>query len=782
MRADDLRAGVLPPHPGVHQRADLRDEHRQLSAWFAAGQHHRDFTEHAAGGPVRELGQRAAHHFLVDLRKLAAHDGAPRRARLGDSVGQAPRQPARRFEEHTRPLLGGQCGQPGPPRGLFARREPLEAELLRRQRRHRQSRGHRRRTRHARHRHPLGDAGRHQAKTGITDHRHACIGDRKDGRAGFHLGDQRRHPCRLVLIKKADDLATDPNTQRIRQGADAAGVLSGDDVGRSERGHQPCGRIRRPAKRGRAEQQSSTGHAAQPTIARVTVAEPETRVAQRDVPVISPGPLAPAADFGPVDRAQGWAMTSVITALAAITRFLNLGQPTDAGTPIFDEKHYDPQAWQLMQNSGVEDNPGYGLVVHPPVGKQLIAIGEAIFGYNGVGWRFSGSVAGVVVVVLVARIARRLSRSTLVGGIAGLLIVADGVSLVTARTALLDGFLTVFVVGAFGALIVDRDQVRARMHVAWEEGRINETPWGPRLGVRWWRFLAGVLLGLGFATKWSGLYFIVFFAAMSLAFDVAARRQYQVPRPWLGVLRRDLGPTAYVMALIPFGVYMASYAPWFASETAIDRYEVGHSIGPGGAMPDAVRSLWHYTYGVYKFHAGLTNSAGNYHPWESKPWAWPMSLRPVLYAIVQNDVPGCGAQSCVKAVLLVGTPAMWWVAVPVLLYATWRTLVRRDWRYAAVLAGYCAGWLPWFADIDRQMYFFYAATMAPFLVMAIALICGDILYARNQSPERRTLGLIAVSCYVALVVTNFAWLFLVLTGLPISQQTWNMEIWLPSWR
>ena len=87
-----------------------------------------------------------------------------------------------------------------------------------------------------------------------------------------------------------------------------------------------------------------------------------------------------------------------------------------------------------------------------------------------------------------------------------------------------------------------------------------------------------------------------------------------------------------------------------------------------------------------------------------------MSLRPVLYAIDQQNVPGCGAQSCVKAVMLVGTPAMWWLAVPVLGYALWRAFVRRDWRYAAVLVGYCAGWLPWFADIDRQMYFFYAAT------------------------------------------------------------------------
>ena len=72
--------------------------------------------------------------------------------------------------------------------------------------------------------------------------------------------------------------------------------------------------------------------------------------------------------------------------------------------------------------------------------------------------------------------------------------------------------------------------------------------------------------------------------------------------------------------------------------------------------------------------------------------------------------------------------------------------MRRDWRYAVVLVGYCAGWLPWFADIDRQMYFFYAATMAPFLVMAIALILGDILYTtRARTPSDERLGLIVVS-------------------------------------
>lgn len=274
---------------------------------------------------------------------------------------------------------------------------------------------------------------------------------------------------------------------------------------------------------------------------------------ERAVPVVSPGPLVPIADFGPVDRLRGWVVTGVITLLAAVTRFLNLGSPTDAGTPIFDEKHYAPQAWQVLNNHGIEDNPGFGLVVHPPVGKQMIAIGEALFGYTGLGWRFSGALLGVVMVALVVRIVRRITRSTLVGAIAGLLLICDGVSFVAARTALLDGFLTFFVVAAFGALIVDRDQVRARMHVAMLQGRIDETAWGPRLGVRWWRFGAGVLLGLAFATKWSGLYFIAFFGAMSLVFDVAARRQYRVPRPWLGMLRRDLIPTGYALALIRSG-------------------------------------------------------------------------------------------------------------------------------------------------------------------------------------------------------------------------------------
>lgn len=502
----------------------------------------------------------------------------------------------------------------------------------------------------------------------------------------------------------------------------------------------------------------------------------------------APGPSIPTPVFGAPDPRRGLLVGVVIGVVAIITRLWGLARPTDQGTPVFDEKHYVPQAWQVLTGGNwIEDNPAYGLVVHPPVGKWLLAAGEAVFGYGPVGWRIAPAVAGIAIVVMIYCTVRRMTRSTLVGAIAGVFAICDGVLFVQSRMGMLDIFQAAFVVAAFAALIADRDQVRARMHRVYVEGRITDSAFGPRLGFRWYRFTAGVMLGLACGTKWSGAYFVVFFALLALGFDVAARKAYHVRRPWLGVLRRDLVPAGMSLAVLPVALYFVTFIPWFNSETAVYRYEVGNQIGVGGPfswVPGAWRSFWFYESGILQFHAGLTNSAGNHHPWESKPWTWPMSLRPMLYAI-ENGPDQCGAGECVRAQMLIGSPAMWWLALPMLLWGLWSWIVRRDWRYAAVLTGYLAGLLPWFADLDRQMYFFYATVMAPFLAMGLALACGDLLRTAGRTarwrPERRTLAVLVVAVYMALVVVNFIWLWPILTASPISPAQWQQQIWLPSW-
>ena len=492
----------------------------------------------------------------------------------------------------------------------------------------------------------------------------------------------------------------------------------------------------------------------------------------------------------PTDRLRSWLVTLTITLVGAVIRFQNLGFPTDNGTPVFDEKHYVPQAWQMLRNGGFEDNPGYELTVHPPLGKYLIAVGEWLFGYNGFGWRFASALCGVIMILLIIRIARRLTRSTLLGAVAGILLICDGVSHLQARMGMLDVFTAVFVLAAFACLLCDRDQVRRRLAVAVREGFATASPYGPRIGFRWWRFAGGVCLGLDCVVKWDGLYWIAAFGVLTVAWDVTARRAAGVARPWLGVLRMDLAPALYVFLVVTVLVYLGGWWAWLLSETGVDRHVVGgnYPYTPGQAegwpltwIPQAIQLLFHYSQNVLYFHEHLLTPVNSPHPWESKPWTWPMGLRPMLY-YYESGTAACGTSDCVSATMLIGTPAMWWLAFPALGWALWRTIGRFDWRYAGVLVAYLVGILPWFLNINRQMYFFYMTPVAPFLVLLLVLPLGEVLGRARAGFERRQTGVLVVALYVGLVVANFVWLWPVLNGDPISAARWQAELWLPSWR
>ncbi len=371
--------------------------------------------------------------------------------------------------------------------------------------------------------------------------------------------------------------------------------------------------------------------------------------------------------------------------------------------------------------------------------------------------------------------ARRLTGSTLLGGVAGILLICDGVSHVNARVALLDVFQELFVLAAFACLlVVDRAQVRERLARAVGDGAPGMgSAAGIELGARWWRFGTGLMLGLATSIKWSGIYWIAFFGVLSILWDILARRQAGARRPVLGTARRDLLPSLWSYAVIGIGTYIASWWAWLRSVSASARSNyVSDSPDWKSQTLHSIAGLWHntlwqWTWKMLDFHSHLLSPGApgaadpnpkNRHPWESKPWSWPMGTRPVLYyRPADKQAPGCGDG------------------------ALWRAIGRLDWRYAAVLVGYSAGYLPWFANLDRQMYFVYATPFAPFLVLGIVLVLGDVLGSRRFSVERRMLSLGVVALYVGLVVANFIWLWPILNGDPMTIDRLHMETWLPSW-
>ena len=88
---------------------------------------------------------------------------------------------------------------------------------------------------------------------------------------------------------------------------------------------------------------------------------------------------------------------------------------------------------------------------------------------------------------------------------------------------------------------------------------------GPKLGIRWLRVAAGLCLGAACATKWSGLWFLVAFACLAIAWDYGARRAAGYSH-WLGGgLRSDAKWLPVWFGLAPLVVYAASWSGWFAT-------------------------------------------------------------------------------------------------------------------------------------------------------------------------------------------------------------------------
>ena len=104
---------------------------------------------------------------------------------------------------------------------------------------------------------------------------------------------------------------------------------------------------------------------------------------------------------------------------------------------------------------------------------------------------------------------------------------------------------------------------------------------------------------------------------------------------------------------------------------------------------------------------------------DSKPWSWLVAGRPILY-YSSTDVD-CLAGTCSRMIHLFGTPAIWWLTVPALAWAMWCLIIRRDRRFLIPVVAFTAGFLPWLIAYDRQMYFFYATALSPFIIAMLAL-------------------------------------------------------------
>jgi dolichyl-phosphate-mannose--protein O-mannosyl transferase len=494
-------------------------------------------------------------------------------------------------------------------------------------------------------------------------------------------------------------------------------------------------------------------------------------------------------------RVSGWLGAVLIALFAGVLRFWNLGRPNQV---IFDETYYPKDAWSLLRN-GYEtgwpkdadklltgatpsvhmgDDPSY--IVHPPLGKWMIAAGEWVFGMGPFGWRFSTALLGTLAVLMLARIARRLFRSTLLGCVAAALLSLDGLEFVMSRTALLDLILMFWVLAAFGCLLVDRDRMRGLLADAVGERPNDAIAARVNLGWRPWRIAAGLCLGAACATKWNGLYILAAFGLLTVLWDVGARRLAGARRPWRAALTRDAAPAFASTVVLSVAVYVVSWSGWLFTKGGYNRnWADTHDGGFVSFVPGPLRALWDYHRQMYDFHTHLSAD----HDYQSNPWSWLVLGRPVsyYYETVGQGKDGCGAKECAREVLALGTPALWWAAVPALLFVLYQWAARRDWRAGAILCGVAAGYLPWFMYQDRTIFYFYAVVFVPFLCLAVTMALGALIGPEEASDTRRAWGTAIAGVVVAAVALNFIYFYPIYSGGMLPSDAWHDRMWFNTW-
>jgi dolichyl-phosphate-mannose-protein mannosyltransferase len=409
-----------------------------------------------------------------------------------------------------------------------------------------------------------------------------------------------------------------------------------------------------------------------------------------------------------------------------VLRLVRLDVP---GIYVFDEIYYAGDAASLLRAGAERGTP-----VHPPLGKWLIALGIQVAGMDPVGWRIGAAITGSLVCAVVAVIGWRLTRRTELALLAGALAALDGILFTASRVAMLDIFEALFVVLAVHACVV---AVQA-----------------PPGAVRRWHLAAAMWLGLGAAVKWSAL-----FTAPVLAAVIAVqllRQPGSSQRARLAGTARRLGAVAGITT----GSYVLAYVPTFIAQ-------------PGRANPaDFLRRQ----RALLDYHLSLRPRNVYAHPavdWLAQRHPAGLLLQDCPPSTAGGSSPVCPSgrgHDLTVAIVSVANPVVWALGILALAVLVGRLVYTRSVGALIIASAVLTRWGPWL--LTRDGYSFYAASLVPFLVLAVVLAL-EPLPARALRWSACGVGVLAVAA--------FAFFYPYWSGVPMTPEDADLRRWMSTW-
>ena len=401
-------------------------------------------------------------------------------------------------------------------------------------------------------------------------------------------------------------------------------------------------------------------------------------------------------------------------------------RPGYMNSTYFDEIYHARTALEHIENVYPYE------ITHPPLGKEIIGLGIRLFGMTPFGWRFMGTLFGVLMLPILYVFLKRMTRSSAIAGCATVIFAFDFMHFVQTRIATIDTYSVFFILLMYLFM------------------------WRFVSGGKW-RYLAlsGVFFGLGAASKWTCIYAGAGLAVIWLVYWITQARRPRFAARFIA----NCGFCLVFFVAVPLVIYYVSY------------YHYGTARGLEGGVGmfftrDYFDIVWDNQVYMWEYHSDLVST----HPYASRWYQWLVDARPILYYLEYFE--DGTTKSAFGAFM---NPLFCWAGLIAIFANALFIFKDRDGKAAFIVIGYLAQLLPWVL-VTRLTFAYHYFPSEVFLILALANVWSRLREAALPYWRRNMYALTGASAAL------FAAFYPVLTGLrtPIWY-TRSLLKWFPSW-
>lgn len=400
--------------------------------------------------------------------------------------------------------------------------------------------------------------------------------------------------------------------------------------------------------------------------------------------------------------------------------------PSYMNSMYFDEIYHGRTAYENLNNIAPYET------THPPLGKLIISIGVSIFGMVPFGWRFMGTLFGVLMLPVLYIFLKNMFGKTVIASCGTILFAADFMHFVQTRIATIDTYGVMFILLAYFFMY----------RFITQEPELPFKKSAPSLA------LSGLFFGIGCASKWIVIYAGAGLLALFIIRLIMNARYYRENEltGYGGALVKTLLASGVFFIIVPAVIYCLSY--------------IQNGLSTGIRLEDGMlwdpryyQLIWENQKFMFHYHSTLDTT----HDYSSYWWQWILDARPILY--FRDTSMGGGLKSSFASF---GNPIVWWGGFMAIIAMGFRSITQKDGKALFILIGYLAQLIPWLI-ISRVVFIYHYFPCVLFMVFALAHVMNTV-WEREQGRYK-----LAVYGFTGAAILLFAAFYPVLSGVPAPE-------------